>query len=81
MVFSLRPITGTPNFLIRQTSPDGPGVVLVAEIVEFPEGYTLYRMDATGQLAASLPTPESALEFYENWFTTTNPTIQGISED
>ena len=79
MTFTLRPIAGTPNHLIRQRTPEGT-VVLVAEIVEFPEGYTLYRMDATGVLAAELPSPEKALEFYEAWVRDTNPVIAGVSE-
>ena len=80
MTFSLHPIAGTPNYLIRQKKADGGLVTLVAEVVEYPEGYTLYRMDATGVLAAELPSPDDALAFYKNWVVETNPTIEGIVE-
>ena len=79
VTFTLRPISGTPNHIIRLRTPEG-AVVLVAEIVEFPDGYTVYRMDATGVLAAGLESPESALEFYESWVRETNPIIEGVSE-
>ncbi|CAN5274980.1 hypothetical protein BH09ACT5_BH09ACT5_12510 [soil metagenome] len=80
MTFTLHPIAGTPNYLIRQKSADQPLVTLVAEVVEYPEGYTLYRMDATGELATELPTPDDALAFYEAWVSETNPVIEGIAE-
>ncbi|MBX3098264.1 MAG: hypothetical protein KF761_01670 [Salinibacterium sp.] len=81
MMFSLHPISGTPNYLIRQKRRDQPGVTLVAEVVEYPEGYTLYRMDATGVLAAQLATPDEALSFYKDWVKDTNQTIVGIAEN
>ena len=80
MTFSLHPIAGTPNYLIRQKKSDQSLVTLVAEVVEYPEGYTLYRMDATGELAMELPTPDDALEYYKAWVIETNPTIEGIVE-
>ena len=80
MTFSLHPIAGTPNYLIRQKKADEHLVTLVAEVVEYPEGYTLYRMDATGELATELPTPDDALAFYKAWVIETNPTIEGIVE-
>ena len=80
VTFSLHPIAGTPNYLIRQKSSDDHLVTLVAEIVEHPEGYTLYRMDATGELAAQLATPDDALAFYKEWVIETNPIIEGIVE-
>ncbi len=80
MTFSLHPIAGTPNFLIRQKKADQSLVTLVAEVVEYPEGYTLYRMDATGELATELPSPDDALAFYQAWVIETNPTIEGILE-
>lgn len=80
MTFSLHPIAGTTNYLIRQKKADGGLVTLVAEVVEYPGGYTLYRMDATGVLAADLASPDDALAFYENWVIETNPTIEGILE-
>ena len=67
VTFSLHPIAGTPNFLIRRRSSETSLVTLVAEIVEYPEGYTLYRMDATGELASELANPDDALLFYEAW--------------
>jgi hypothetical protein len=80
VTFSLHPIAGTPNYLIRQKRSDEHLVTLVAEIVEYPEGYTLYRMDATGELATELPTPDDALAFYQAWVIETNPTLEGIVE-
>lgn len=80
MTFTLHPIAGTPNYLIRQKAAGGGAVTLVAEIVEYPDGYTLYRMDATGVLAAELPSPDDALALYKQWVTDTNPTIDGIVE-
>ena len=80
MTFSLHPIAGTPNYLIRQKKSDQSLVTLVAEVVEYPEGYTLYRMDATGELATELATPDDALAFYKNWVIETNPVIEGILE-
>ena len=80
MTFSLHPIAGTPNYLIRQKKGDQSLVTLVAEIVEYPEGYTLYRMDATGELATELASPDDALAFYKAWVLDTNPTIEGIVE-
>lgn len=80
VTFSLHPIAGTPNFLIRQRKSDQSLVTLVAEVVQYPEGYTLYRMDATGELATELPTPDDALSFYRAWVIETNPTIEGIVE-
>ena len=80
MTFSLHPIAGTPNYLIRQKKADQSLVTLVAEVVEYPEGYTLYRMDATGVLAHSLASPDDALAFYKTWVIDTNPTIEGIVE-
>ena len=80
VTFSLHPIAGTPNYLIRQKKADQSLVTLVAEVVEYPEGYTLYRMDATGELATELPTPDDALAFYKAWVIETNPVIEGIVE-
>ena len=80
MTFSIRPISGTANYIIRQRADESSLVSLVAEVVEFPDGYTLYRMDATGQLATGLATPESALAFYEQWVNETHPNIEGILE-
>jgi len=80
VTFSLHPIAGTPNYLIRQKKADEHLVTLVAEVVEYPDGYTLYRMDATGELATELPTPDDALAFYKAWVIETNPTIEGIVE-
>lgn len=80
VTFSLHPIAGTPNFLIRQKKADESFVTLVAEVVEYPEGYTLYRMDATGELAAELASPDAALAAYKAWVVETNPTIEGILE-
>lgn len=80
MTFSLHPIAGTPNYLIRQKKSDEHVVTLVAEVVEYPEGYTLYRMDATGELATELATPDDALAFYTAWVIQTNPVIEGIPE-
>ena len=80
MTFSLHPIAGTPNYLIRQKKADQSLVTLVAEIVEYPEGYTLYRMDATGELATELASPDDALAFYKAWVIDTNPVIEGVVE-
>jgi len=80
VTFSLHPIAGTPNFLIRQRKADQSLVTLVAEVVEYPEGYTLYRMDATGELATQLASPDDALAFYKAWVIETNPIIEGIVE-
>jgi hypothetical protein len=80
VTFSLHPIAGTPNYLIRQKKSDQSLVTLVAEVVEYPEGYTLYRMDATGELASRLASPDAALAFYETWVIETNPVIEGILE-
>ena len=55
-------------------------MTLVAEIVEYPEGYTLYRMDATGELATALANPDDALLFYEAWARDTDEVIEGIEE-
>ena len=80
VTFTLHPIAGTPNYLIRQKKADQSIVTLVAEVVEYPEGYTLYRMDATGLLAAELATPDEALAFYKAWVFETKATIEGIVE-
>ena len=80
MTFTLHPIAGTPNYLIRQKKADGGLVTLVAEVVEYPEGYTLYRMDATGELATALANPDDALLFYEAWARDTDEVIAGIEE-
>ena len=80
VTFSLHPIAGTPNFLIRRRSSEHSLVTLVAEIVEYPEGYTLYRMDATGELATALANPDDALLFYEAWARDTDEVIEGIEE-
>ena len=80
VTFTLHPIAGTPNYLIRQKKADEHVVTLVAEVVEYPTGYTLYRMDATGELATELATPDDALAFYKTWVIETNPTIEGILE-
>ena len=80
MTFTLHPIAGTANYLIRRRSTENSLVTLVAEVVEFPDGYTLYRMDATGELAAELASPDDALAFYKSWVRDTNPTIEGIAE-
>lgn len=78
MVFELRSISGTPNHLIVQrTAPSAPAM-LVAEIVEMPDGYTIYRMDVTGVLGDHLPTPAAALEYFEDWFRTTKPVLEGV---
>lgn len=79
MTFSLRPIAGTPNHLVQRKNSDGMTEFL-AEVVEYPEGFTIYRMDATGVLATELPDPESALTFYESWVRETNPSITGVTE-
>ena len=55
-------------------------MTLVAEIVEYPEGYTLYRMDATGELASELANPDDALLFYEAWARDTDEIVEGIEE-
>ena len=80
MTFTLHPIAGTPNYLIRQKKADEHVVTLVAEIVEYPEGYTLYRMDATGELASALANPDDALLFYEAWARDTDEIVEGIEE-
>ena len=80
VTFSLHPIAGTPNFLIRRRSAETSLVTLVAEIVEYPEGYTLYRMDATGELASALANPDDALLFYEAWARDTDEIVEGIEE-
>ena len=77
--YSLRPIPGTPNYLIRHHAEGAP-VVLVAEVVEHPEGYTLYRMDATGVLGFGIPDPESALAHYERWVRETGTEVTGVHE-
>jgi hypothetical protein len=79
VTFTLRPIAGTANHLVQRRNSDGL-IEFVAEIVRYPEGYTLYRMDATGVLASELSDPESALEFYDRWVRETNPHIQGVME-
>ena len=80
VTFSLHPIAGTPNFLIRRRTSEHSLVTLVAEIVKYPEGYTLYRMDATGELATALANPDDALLFYEAWARDTDDIIEGIEE-
>jgi len=80
VTFTLHPIAGTPNYLIRRRSTENSLVTLVAEVVEFPDGYTLYRMDATGELAAELASPDDALEYYKSWVRDTNTTVEGIAE-
>lgn len=78
MVFELRAIGGTANHLIVQRPTPSAPVMLVAEVVEMPEGYTIYRMDVTGVLGDQLPTPEAALEYFERWVTETGPTLEGV---
>ncbi len=78
MAFELRPITGTPNHLIVQRAAPAAPAMLVAEIVEMPDGYTIYRMDVTGVLGDHLPTPAAALDYFEEWFTRTAPALEGI---
>ena len=80
MTFSLHPIAGTPNYLIRRRASENSLVTLVAEVVEYPSGYTLYRMDATGELAADLASPDDALLYYEAWVRDTDEIIVGIED-
>lgn len=77
MRFTLRPIAGTPNFLIMQRA-EGGRAELVAEIVAVATTYVLYRMDATGELASNLASPEDALSAYVAWVERTNPDIAGV---
>ena len=81
MQFSIHPITGTENHVIRQRSAGSSSVVLVAEVVKGLTGYSVLRMDATGVLANNLPSPLSALSFYTLWVKDTGPVILGLDID
>ena len=81
MRYSIHPIAGTENHVIRQRAAGAASVVLVAEVVRGETGYSLLRMDATGVLAHNLPSPLSALNFYILWVKNTGPTILGLDID
>lgn len=81
MRYSIHPLAGTENHVIRQRTAGSASVVLVAEVVKGLEGYSVLRMDATGVLANHLPSPLSALNFYILWVKNTGPTIFGLDID
>ena len=81
MRYSIHPIAGTENHVIRQRTAGSASVVLVAEVVKGLNGYSVLRMDATGVLANNLPSPLSALSFYTLWVKDTGPVILGLDID
>lgn len=78
MTFELRAISGTPNHLIVQRSSEVAAALLVAEIVQMSDGFTIYRMDVTGVLGSGFDTPVSALDFFEAWVREADPTLEGV---
>ena len=81
MLYTIHPLAGTESHVIRQRDAGSATVVLVAEVVKTPGGYSVLRMDATGVLAENLPSPQSALSFYILWVRYTGPTIFGLDID
>lgn len=78
MTFELRAISGTPNHLIVQRSGEASAALLVAEIVQMSDGFTIYRMDVTGVLGSGFASPATALTFFEEWVREADPTLEGV---
>ena len=78
MTFELRAISGTPNHLIVQRSAAASAALLVAEIVQMSDGFTIYRMDVTGVLGSGFDSPASALDFFVAWVREANPALEGV---
>lgn len=67
MAFQLKQLSGTSNYVILQQDAAAGFTLLVAEVVQLPDGYAIYRMDVTGVLATELDSPTDALSAFESW--------------
>ena len=78
MGFTLRALTGTGNHVVVRRASKSLVAQLVAEIVQMPDGYTIYRMDVTGVLGSGFGSPTEALAFFESWVSETHPSLEGV---